>query len=498
MSSRLVLLVAGLLAFSGTGAGCSEPVEPIGFVPAPPPAHPLNLVLVVLDTTRPDFLTPYGGPDSAAPGLEDFAAEATRFEQAYSSSCWTLPAHATMFTGLSPNAHGATQSSRRVDSKLPLLAEILRGAGYATAGFSANPWIGDGDLSRGFRTFEEPVLTKRSWLAGQLDDDEARRSRAVRPIREWLKERKGSEKPFFLFVNLMRAHHPYIPTPDVARELMDLETDELREAVAEFYPELFEGGRARSLMNRHYERENPLDAGEWERISALYRASVRSSDDELKNILRLIDRSTDKEKTLVLIVSDHGESLGEHGHFGHILNLYETSVRVAFLARGPGFEPGAVDSTPVHLADVYTTLLAAAKVAPPEEAAETIGVDLAQARPRNRVLSASLEAPSLQLDPFSEEVLSSGVLDRYRAGASAAIAGRYKLIERSVGLEELYDLATDPSESKPLNPATINPDVLSELRRGIEAARPGMASQVEPTEMDEESLEALRALGYFK
>ena len=499
-----VRFVTCLLLVSGLGLSCEEsvPSTPASVVqpdfhPTSPPAeHALNLVLVVLDTTRPDFLSPYGAPATATPFLETFAAQATRFDRAYSSSSWTLPAHATMFTGTLPATHGATQSTLRVAKSLPLLAETLRDSGYATAGFSANPWIGnDAGLQRGFEKFERIDSVKKGWLSGQVTDDKAGRPSTIRPVMTWLRGRPDPAQPFFLFVNLTRAHHPYIPSPEAARELLGLDPNELREVLEEFYPELPDG-RARSLMNRHYERKRPLSAAEWDRLSGLYRASLRTADEDLRRILEAVDRRSDARETLVLVVSDHGESLGEHGHFGHILNLYETSVRVAFLARGPGFEPGATDATPVHLADVHATLLGGAQLA---QETGAIGVDLARRRPRQRILSASLESPSLQLNPFSEEVLESGVLDGYRSAVCAAIGWRYKLIARSDGTEELYDLAEDPAETSPLDPLAIDEDVVSALRASIERTRQGQADPSRADiEMDEATLESLRALGYVK
>ena len=343
------------------------------------PKRPLNLVLVVLDTTRPDWLSAYGHPEPTTPYLEEFARTATRFDRAYSSSCWTLPAHSTMFTGAPPGVHGATQSTAHIDEAIPLLAETLSEAGYATAGFSANPWVGEkSGLARGFETFQAVKSAKRGWVAGRLKAQQANASEAAERVSTWLRHQEErqpqpGDSPFFLFVNLMRAHHPYIPSPRAARSFLGLDPDALRDAVFEFYPEL-PGSPSSSLINRHYERKRPLSAAEWERLIGLYKASVLSVDEELREVLAAVDRHSDPEHTLVLVVSDHGESFGEHGHFGHILNLYETSVRVVFFARGPGFKAGAQDEQPVHLADVYATLLAAGNRPP---SSSSTGLDLA-------------------------------------------------------------------------------------------------------------------------
>lgn len=462
------------------------------------PARP-NLVLVVLDTTRPDLLSAYGYSEATTPFLDTFASQATRFERAYSSSCWTLPAHATMFSGELPGVHRATQSTGRIDASVPLLAEILNAAGYATAGFSVNPWIGKkSGLSRGFETFERIESTKQSWLAGETSDKAAGRSVPARRVSRWLRKRGEGTRPFFLFVNLMRAHHPFVPTPQAGEQLLGFDPPALRGAIEEFYPEL-PGGHARSLMNRHYAGHDPLSPEEWERLGGLYKASLRSVDDELRAVLAAVDRSSEPESTLVLVVSDHGESLGEHGHFGHILNLYETSLRVVFLARGPGFGAGLSDDRPVHLADVHATLLAAAQVAPDSDRAPGAGLDLARPRPDQRVLAASLEGPRLQLKPFTEDVLQSGALDVYRRAAWTAIGGRYKLILRSDDSEELYDLQLDPEELRPLAADSVSDEHLTPLRESVQAQRSQMSAGSEAElEFDAEMLESLRGLGYVK
>ena len=102
-----------------------------------------NLVLIVLDTARVDHTSVYGYEKTTTPFLERFAAEGTRFDRAYSTSCWTLPAHASMFTGQLPGVHGANNVNKRLVADTPLLADLLTRSGYQTVGFSRNPWISD-------------------------------------------------------------------------------------------------------------------------------------------------------------------------------------------------------------------------------------------------------------------------------------------------------------------------------------------------------------------
>jgi arylsulfatase A-like enzyme len=170
---------------------------------------------------------------------------------------------------------------------------------------------------------------------------------------------------------------------------------------------------------------------------------------------------------------------------------------VVFLARGPGFEPGSVEEQPIHLADVYATFLGAADLEPESW---VVGVDLRADREK-RVLSASLDPPSVALKVFREEVLDSGALDPYRRALWAAVGPRYKMIVGSDGTREIYDLQSDPEEARPLDAATLESRELAELRAVTERAR-RLASVTLTTggasPLDEETEDALRELGYLK
>ncbi len=124
---------------------------------------PPNIVLIVLDTTRSDRLSVYGHSRKTTPFLERFGSSGVRFDQAWSVSSWTLPSHATMFTGLHPDEHGATQENFTISEDLDTLAERLKTRGYQTAGFSNNPWVSHRvGLTQGFDHFSEMWVVKQT------------------------------------------------------------------------------------------------------------------------------------------------------------------------------------------------------------------------------------------------------------------------------------------------------------------------------------------------
>jgi arylsulfatase A-like enzyme len=465
---------------------------------------PPNIVMIVLDTARPDLLSVYGYPRPTSPFLESFARSGTRFDRAYSSSSWTLPAHGSLFTGMPAELHQANQTQKRVADSIALLPERLRDAGYQTAGFSGNMWVSElSGLDRGFDHFEN--LNKGIYLPRLRKlarDREGKRTPAgehyiARRVDKWLAEERDPERPLFLFVNLVEPHLPYLPHWDAARHFMS-SPRERWESIRRFYP----GGVASDYLVGHYARERTLSQEDRSAVASMYLGALRTVDEIAGALVASADAALDPERTLVFILSDHGENLGDHGHVTHIFNLYDSNLRILCLARGPGFPAGAVEDGLVHITDLHATALAAAGIAPGPDAA---GLDLRRGVPADRVLSATLDYPSISLALFPEAVSGTGVLDAYKVELRAAVGPRYKLIlSTDPGgkpvREEIFDLVEDPNELSPLDPSSVNADVLLRLRTAIRdsmsLSRRGRETPLD--ELDEETIESLRALGYVR
>ena len=450
-----------------------------------------NLVLIVLDTTRPEFLSVYGHDQPTSPNLEAFAKEGTRFDRAYSVSSWTLPAHASMFTGVDPDRHGATQQHLTYDADIPLLAERLTDAGYDTFGVSNNPWVAQkSGLSRGFSGFVDAWRRKGKKRL-------KKGHRTVRATRNWLQKDWDRDKPFFVFINLIEPHMPYEPPWKNAEAFVADKATWKADRTRYF-------DTARGLAVRHYGGEEPVTEEEWAAVRALYAGELHHVDAITQELLTTIDAHSAPENTTVIITSDHGENIGDHGHVGHVFSVYDTTLRAVMLARGPGFKPGVRDDL-VSVADVYPTLLGAAGVDIP---ATTTGRDLREEPTNDRVLRASYGRPGQAFRAFPKRMRQSE-LKAHRRSFRAAIGSRYKVIRSSNGVTEWFDLQNDPHERQPLDPSTVPEATRERLEAELKPAPNAPAvppddesseiSELEPEdEGDAETTEALRALGYVE
>jgi len=454
-ATRAAALTALLIALAACGGA-----------PGPP-----NLVLIVLDTTRPDRLSLYGYPRPTSPTLDALAPESTVYERAYSTSSWTPPAHASLFTGLYPHTHRVTQAAWHLPVSQVTLAERLWEAGYRTIGLVGNPMVGRAfGWSQGFDDYHE------TWRETAASDSG---HPALAHFDDFLAA--PNERPFFAFFNFNEPHSPYEPP---AREREGLVDDETPEA-------------ATNDWRRHFTGIRPLGPAELARISELYDAEVRHADRLVGGVVDALRRAGQLDETVLVVTSDHGENLGEHGMVDHVFSLYETTVRIPLLVRFPGvFPAGQRVDEPVQLVDVYTTLANLAGL----EAAGGQGIDLRRAgeTPQRSVL-LSYAYPRQALRTLGAAGEQHPGLAPYRHGLLAVREGDRKLILKDDGTTLLYDLAADPGEEVDLSDR--EPEQRERLRQRIARLRGEPAADPEARsapamDVDAETLEELRALGY--
>lgn len=448
------------------------------------PARP-NVVVIVMDTARPDFLSVYGHPRPTTPFLDGLSSAATVYDRAYSTSCWTLPAHASLFSGQPPEVHGTAQANTQFPAAMPLLAEELRDAGYQTAGFSNNPWVSKTTgLDRGFEAFADRWRDK--------DEERPTGHPTVAGIAKWLAGERDPERPAFVFVNLTEPHMPYRP-PWAHAEPFVASQGEWQRALADLFPPK---SGASGLMVRHYGRREPLAAADWPRLSSLYEGDLRACDDVVGQIVKSLDAALDPANTLLFVLSDHGENLGDHDHVNHVFNLYESNLRIALIARGPGFARGAREARLAQITDLHPTIRAAAGIA------LTGGIealDLRAVLPQERVLRASLDWPKITLTVFPDPLTANGgPLDRYKRALSAAVSQRWKMIRGSDGSIEVYDLAADPDEKRPVALQESDPRLFDALQAFLDRTDGSGPSAGSGLPTDPATLDALRSLGYTR
>jgi arylsulfatase A-like enzyme len=284
--------------------------------------RPASVILITLDTTRADYLPPYGG-QVRLPAIERLAREGVVFDQAIAPAPLTLPSHTSLFTGRIPPAHGARVNGLTVAGTLPVFPERLRAAGYRTAAFVGSIVLdGERGLRPGFDVYDDV----NQGIGGR---------RLRRPGNEvidaalgWLEPalQSADASPFFLWVHLYDAHAPHqLPAQPGAS---------------------FSGDS--------------------------YADAIAFMDSQIARLVQALDDRQALDRTAIVVTADHGESLGEHGERGHGIFVYESALRVPLIVRWPGVEPRRVPDL-VQLIDLAPTILALEGLEPPP----TDGVNLA-------------------------------------------------------------------------------------------------------------------------
>lgn len=287
-----------------------------------------NLVLVSLDTLRADHLGCYGYDRDLSPHIDSFASESIQFMKAVSQSSWTLPAHASLFTGYYPSAIGAVNRHRSIPLSFPMLGEILRDAGYSTAAFTGggylNPIYG---FAQGFEAYEH---------YSAFDSD---------PV--WRFIDGAGDRPFFLFLHTYKVHNYYVPP-----ELMDRLGDEFKEEFGDLESIM-------SFVDRHlFVDLNDETRPRMEHLRDRYDLSILHIDRQFGSLMDGLEERGLLGETLIVFFSDHGEEFGEHGRTYHGGTLYNEQIHVPLLLRLPGGRAeGKKIPEIVELMDVFPTIL---------------------------------------------------------------------------------------------------------------------------------------------
>lgn len=391
---------------------------------APPKVEPpLSVLLITIDTLRADRLGAYGDAKARTPALDALARGGVVFERAYTPVPITLPAHVSIMTGLLPPAHGVRGNGAfALGPEVRTLAEALKASGRRTAAFVGGfPLSARFGLGRGFDEYDDAM----SKAAGVNYDFAERRARdVVDAAARWMSLNPG---PVFVWVHLFDPHAPYDPPPG-------------------------------------FRTDDP------------YRDEIASTDAAVSTLMSAWDARGGR--SIVVATSDHGEAFGEHREWSHSLFIYDTTLRVPLLIRGPGFEAGKRASVSVGLTDIAATVLEAVGAG----AGSIPGVSLARAvspGAPDRALYAETLAPRLD---FGWSDLRS-----WREGG-------FKWIKAPK--PELYELADDPGETK--NRALEDPPRARALDAALSKALASTGERNASRAPDTESAERLRSLGYLQ
>jgi arylsulfatase A-like enzyme len=417
-----------------------------------------NVVLITLDTTRADHLGCYGYERETSPNVDRLAEASIVYTKMISTSSWTLPAHATLFTGKFTSSHGARYHpegplllsdaiggpwsiyrARGLGEEERTLAQVLKEAGYATGAVVGGPWMKRiFGLDRGFEFYDDgQVSTLQGALAEQVTDSAL----------GWL---EGSDdREFFLFVNYYDPHVPYLPPPEFQRA---------------FLPD------SRPIVGRRPSLEDFRD---------LYDAEILYMDRELGRLLDGLRERDLYDSSWIIVTADHGELFGENGRLGHGHTLFEGEIRIPLIVKPPAgrWKPGRSDEL-IQLTDITPMIL------------DALGLEIPPG------VQGSIP-PALQHPIIAElytlpEVSPDGEWRALREGD-------LKFLWNSQGDHRLHDLAADPGESE--NLVDVQPSVARAMEERLEqylSALPSPGTPGPARHVDEATREALEKLGYLE
>jgi arylsulfatase A-like enzyme len=483
---------------------------------SPGPDDRPNVLLVVWDTVRADHLGLYGYARETTPFLEAWAEDARVFEDCVSAAGYTLPSHASMFTGVLPSEHCAHNGHRWLNDEAQTLAELLADHGYQTYLYAANPNVSKlRNLSQGFDEVEHPwsepwreraaaivrakvdPRDRSSELTEQIEWDrqgdreltswnvKASGELAEEALSQWLATARG-DRPWFAVLNYMEAHRPTIP-PRRYREMF-MTADEIEAS--------YQVDRSWLAVWEYTFGLRDYTATELHLTRLTYDATLRELDDLFASLVTKLKEQGQLENTVVILVSDHGESLGEHHMLDHQFSLYDTLLKVPLVVKAPGRLMPGRDRAPVMNLDVFPTIL------------ELAGIDVPDGLPRRAV---SLFSPNAVRLRTSEEPMTPGTGTAvvkeahpefdpsvWRMRIRAIRDDRHKLIWKSSNDHELYDLVDDPQERRNGIVAWPKPGyrLLRALRGTVASLQECDDSQQPPIPMTPEEIERLKSLGY--
>lgn len=428
-----------------------------------------DIVLVVFDTARWDRFGCYGYGRPTTPTVDALASDGLRVDTMVANGPWTLPSHGSLFTGLYPSQHGSQwQTGPRMRADVPItLAEWLRGLGYATICATNNGLISTKTgLARGFDRYAFRLDLERGLprVARRLRKVVAGGDSGGKIVNRWIRrELSGVRQPTFLFVNYLECHWAYVPPERLVRRVG--------------------GPRFTPIAGARYRADLARRAGPWEAVaraderlleiySTLYDAELANTDAHFAELLDILKKTGHlrDDRTVVIVTSDHGEHIGEHGLADHHASLDEHLVRVPFVAWGPGTIRPAVRTDLFELVDVFPSLCRLLGRDLPAPHLGERRTDLFQANGA----SGRREYAFAEWRAWTEGELArlsrrnpSYDFSRLPGDLVAVRDRRFKMVRSSDGTEALYDLVEDPQERTDV--AGSRPDVVGRLRTQLDS-----------------------------
>ncbi len=480
-----------------------------------------NIILIILDTARAQSFSCYGYKRETTPNIDRIAQEGVLFENTISPSPWTLPSHASIFTGMYPSRHGCHEKHKFLNRNLPTLPEILMNIGYRTIGISNNSWISKNfGFDNGFDTFIKlwqiiqyetdladasakgkdkykkamglvikgnPFINIANGVYGKYfwrryDYGARRINRIVKKLLH--DELTKSRTPFFIFINYLEPHLIY-RAPEPFFGMFLAKTISKKDALSV-------NQDAWGYMGEIA----PMTKTDFEVLKALYDAELFYLDYRIGEVYELLKKADLLDNSLLIITSDHGENIGEHNLMDHQYCLYDTLLKVPFIMRFPGiFEGGKRIGNIVQTTDIVPTMMELLSLQDQRLLRGVQGESLLKNGNKRFAVSEYI-APQPPIEVISKRY-PEGNFSKYNTTLTSMRSYEWKLIVSSDNKDELYNILEDPAETK--NLWNIHKDIYIDMRSKIDFWIRENRKDVEDedTHVSTEIKKRLEALGYF-
>ena len=477
MAGLLVSLATALVLLPACeqSAPAAKPWEP-----AEPVLERANVLLISIDTLRPDHLSCYGYNRNTSPRIDQLAAEGVLFENHISSTSWTLPAHAALFTSLPDSVHGCMDTDKRLADNRVTLAERFAAAGYQTAGFFSGPYLHPAfGLGQGFEHYQNCTsyaaaldsapVEKWAMDGGMMKSShhDITNPTVYAAVHAWLEQH--NEKPFFLFVHMWDVHFDFIPPAPYDKRFDPDYTGTITGENFFFNPRINKDMPKRDL----------------EHLIALYDGEIAWTDEHVGKIVDNLKAKGLLDNTVIAITADHGTEFFEHRNKGHRTTLFDELIRIPLIVRYPaGLPQNTHIDMQTRLIDVGPTLLALAGC---PQASDVMGHSLVPLARRN----------PLDFDNVAVSELFS-VGHRMRSIRNLD----WKLMDVMEQQARIYfDLQADPREQRPIGDlsvglgASLN-QLYIETVRDLAKRHEAMPTRVESSDVPADVRRQLESLGY--
>jgi arylsulfatase A-like enzyme len=518
IAAPIVLLAIPVIKYNFSGGYDVKSVEKS----ADPPKNAPDVVFIVMDTVQAPHVSAYGYERKTTPRFDAFAKEGALFEQATAPGTWSLPAHASLFTGALPSVNNAHAETRFLDDKMPILAESLAKAGFETRCFTANPHITPGfGLTRGFG------WSDNAWLTGAggrgftfiyrlidalgVSAQDKGGALVAGNVADWMSQRPKDAPPAFVFINFLEAHFPFHQLPDEFRYAYTKESlSDLRS-----YGQIAFGaqmGRQLTPLEFDMIRQPIVD---------LYDGGVKYTDYLLGKIIDIWRKRGTLDKAIFVILADHGEHVGEHGMFGHVTSVYQQDLRVPFMFRyPPRIKAGQRIAQEVSTLGVFATIFDLLGMKAPETV--QVGSLMPAMEAETQGGGKPVFGRPVMSERFEEKLLSS----RFKSGTANGKgpllspwgryrtyrSGRFKLAKHFAEGKfstYLFDLEADPGEMNDLAGEESAKSDLARMEDELKNweivlkipsldGKPAPVRASEEPKLNDEALEQLKALGYVQ